>query len=241
MTKYLNSTQIEWVAHKDGSKGFTWNPIVGCRRDCPYCYAAALCKRFAVPWDRDPEDPFKPRFYPERLDAPLKLKKPSKIFMMSMGELWGHWVPDHWKCKIMETVRQASQHTFLNLTKSTVCMGDLDDTRPLPSNYWLGVSVDTMENTIFLERLRQVRHPNKFVSFEPLLENVAMGKYFTLEGVKWVIIGAQTGPGGHQPDPAWTMNIIADAIQRGIPIFMKDNMRWAPGKADYRAFPEGFP
>ena len=87
MPRYLNKSAIEWC-------DLTWNPVVGCRNPCSktWCYAAALCKRFAKPWGRDPEDPFKPTLYPERLDAPMKLKKPSKIFVCSMGELWGPWV-----------------------------------------------------------------------------------------------------------------------------------------------------
>jgi len=236
--KGLQKTRIEWADR-------VWNPIVGCRNHCSYCYAEALCKRFQKPWGLDPDDPFKPIFLPERLEAPLKLEKPSKIFMMSMGELWGSWVPYKWKDQILGVVGEAHQHTFLNLTKNPNGMLNYQRKYPMdfPENMWIGVSVDTMAGTSRILELRQVYAPGrKFVSFEPLLENVAMGRDYSLEGIDWVIIGALSkGREKVQPDPTWTMNIVADCIMRDIPIFMKDNLRWAPGKKGMLQFPEGFP
>lgn len=235
MVRSLNDTAIEW-ANK------TWNPIVGCLNDCHYCYAAALCKRFAKPWGLDPEDPFKPVFYPGRLNAPLKLKRPSKIFMMSMGELWGPWVPREWQIDILDVVREASQHTFLNLTKSLAGAIMHEAQHPFPENMWLGVSVDDNNRLFSMDNLRfNIDHPKRFVSFEPLLGDVASDPGFSLEGISWVIIGAQTGPRSVEPEAGWIASIMYQATCRRIPIFVKDNVTWRPAWPKPQEFPEGMP
>lgn len=235
MVKYLNKSNIEWT-------DYTWNPVVGCRNGCSYCYAKALCKRFAKPWGLNPEDPFAPRFYRERISAPLRENKNSKIFMMSMGELWGDWVPHWWQTEVLRTVRFASWHTFLNLTKNP--QGLLDwQAMPygLPPNLWLGVSVTGDDDESRLHDLAKVDHPNKFVSFEPLLADVTSNGWFTLEGIKWVIIGAQTGPGSQQPEGGWLADLLYQTTCRQIPTFVKDNLTWRPAWKKPQEYPEGFP
>ena len=237
----MNRTSIEWT-------DYTWNPVVGCKNHCSYCYAAALCKRFAKPWGLDPDDPFAPGFYPERLDAPSKLKKPSKIFMMSMGELWGPWVPHSWQYRVLEAVEKAYWHTFLNLTKNPEGIHkwqykSTNYIRHLPDNLWVGVSVDTPESVHRLTTLREdVGHPNKFVSFEPLRGDVASDPQFRLSGIRWIIIGAQTGPGAEQPPSGWVVPILEAARRAGIPVFVKNNLHWPSALAPRtQEFPVGFP
>ena len=242
MVRGLTPTNIEWVAHKDGSKGFSWNVLTGCLNNCEYCYARKLVDTRLKGHPRY-NPGFFPKFNEDILDAPLRRQKPSKIFVCSMGELWGSGVYNHWRDPVLKVMRLAKQHTFLNLTKNPNRVIAYTEEQDLPENMWIGVSVDTLEGTKRIPELFQVRHPHKFISFEPLMANVAMSEYFSLEDVGWVIIGALSkGPGVKvQPDPKWTANIINEAMKLGIPIFMKDNMRWAPGKEAYREFPEGFP
>jgi len=240
MVKYLNKSNIEWT-------DFTWNPEVGCRNRCSktWCYAAALCKRFAKPWGRDPEDPFKPTFYPERLDAPSKLAKPSKIFVCSMGELWGPWVPVEWQNSVVSAMRTASWHTFLNLTKNPQGLLDYQKSgHQYPPNLWLGVSVTGDDDESRLHDLAKVDHPNKFVSFEPLLADVVDNGWFTLEGIKWAIIGCQTGPGAkpyHEVARAMSKIIGACSTEENwIPIFVKDNvLQQTTWLNPPREYPEG--
>ena len=239
--RYLNPTDIEWADK-------TWNPQVGCRNDCPYCYARAMCIRFAVPWQRPKDFPFEPTFHPERLDAPSKLTKPSKIFVCSMGEMWGPWVPYHWRYDILAAIEAAPQHTFLNLTKYPEGINDYQYNsanyiKHLPDNMWVGVSVDTTEAVGRLVTLREdVGHLQKFVSFEPLLEDVRSHPEFSLAGIGWVIVGAQTGPGGHQPDKDWLESLCFSAMNRGVPLFVKDNIDWPKSWVPRpQEFPEGMP
>lgn len=241
MTRYLNKSNIEWC-------NLTWNPVVGCQKGCQYCYAMALCKRFAKQWGRDPKDPFKPIFYPERLTSPIKENKPSKIFVCSMGELWGKWVPHSWQYLTLEAIKAAHWHTFLNLTKSPegICWYQYEASnyiRHLPDNLWVGVSVDTVDAVDRLTVLREdVGHTHKFVSFEPLLEDVKAHPEFSLNGIGWVIVGAQTGPGGHQPDRKWLETLCFAAINSGTPLFVKDNIEWPEYWISRpQEFPEGMP
>jgi len=153
---------------------------------------------------------------------------------MSMGELWGPWVPRAWQDMVLSTVRKAEQHTFLNLTKNPETLWCYVRSlhrnigygpKSLPPNLWLGVSIESPAEIDRLNYLRAVNHPNKFVSFEPLLGAVNPS-HFAFEGIRWVIIGAQTGPGAKQPDIKWAGAIIRETVKAGIPVFLKDNLDW---------------
>ena len=244
--KGLTPTKIEWCRDQAGKKGFSWNIITGCKNGCSYCYARRLAEGRLKGRGRYVNG-FEPTFHEEILNAPLHLKRPSRIFVSSMGELWGPWVKVAWQYKILASMFKSPQHTFLNLTKNPQGLLDWERdtilTEPWPSNLWLGVSVDTMASTERLPQLARVKHPNKFVSFEPLLEDVTWGDWFTLEGIKWVIIGAETGPGAKPYDRAFSnrvSNIFGAAVD--IPVFIKDNIldktEWV---APPREFPEGMP
>jgi protein gp37 len=233
MTRYLNKTAIEWA-------DYTWNPVVGCRHGCPYCYAEALCKRFASNWGRDPNDPFKPEFYPERLDAPQRLDTPSRIFAVSMGDLFGKWVPSRWINSVMVAIARAPRHTFMLLTKDASRLEYYCNTVGVPENLWVGVSVENAENCNRLDNLNWTDHDKKFVSFEPLLDDVTKSPYFDLSGINWIIIGAQTGPGAKPPCVFDINNLVAAAYKEGIPVFVKDNLvdHWIDGRPPQQ-FPEG--
>lgn len=207
----MNKTLIEWT-------DFTWNIVVGCLFGCTYCYARRQAKRSKHRCERCYR--FLPHFHAERLDAPSKVKEPSKIFVCSMGELFGKWVPRQWTEAVFQTVRKCPQHIFQFLTKSPLgakaCI--------FPENAWLGVSIDTLNALGRLDVLRKVQAPVRFVSFEPLLGS--MGN-LDLSGINWVIVGAQTGPNAIQPDPAWVARIIEHCRQANIPVFLKNNLHWS--------------
>ncbi len=115
----MNKTKIEWVRNDDGSPGYTWNPVTGCLHGCPYCYARRIAQRF--------HRSFAPEFHPDRLVEPLKLRKPSRIFVDSMGDLFDPNVPDEWRDQVFGAIyacngpRRCDQfamgHTFMVLTK----------------------------------------------------------------------------------------------------------------------------
>lgn len=240
MTKGLTRSGIDWVQ-------FGWPCITGCDRKCSidgeiYCYAYNMVTKGRLKGHRWYNPDFSPKFNKDVLEAPLGRQKPATIFIAPLGEMWGSRVLYKWKDQILGVVGEASQHTFLNLTKNPKSVIYYQDKHvpEFPDNLWLGVSVTTKDSCINLQKLYQVRHPHKFVSFEPLLEDVTSSDNFTLEGIKWVIIGALSlGATKIQPDPAHIVRLYSAARQAGIPVFIKDNCTYFNNPP--KEFPEGFP
>jgi protein gp37 len=204
----MNKTKIEWT-------DFTWNPVTGCLRGCPYCYARGYAKRFYPP-----EVGFSPHFWPEHLGKPGRRKKPAKIFVTSMGDLFGDWVPADWWRAVFDVVRQCPHHTFQFLTKNPKRLKELN---PWPDNCWAGVTATDQE--MFDEaahHLKEVEAGIKFVSAEPLLGLIRMEEN---PGLDWLIIGAQTGRRSMQPLNAWVDGLLADAQFWGIKVFCKENLK----------------
>lgn len=172
-----------------------------------------------------PDDyPFKPTFHPDRLLEPLKVKKPSKIFTCSMGDMFDKEVSELWRDLVLRIMFEAEQHTFLVLTKQAHRV-NFNDEEFVPTNLWMGVSQDgktTDTDDIYdLEVNAQVTPT--FVSCEPLLGPVDISEYTSTQ---WIIIGAQTGAGAKPPKKEWVQDIIDKARSTGIPVFLKDNLHW---------------
>jgi len=208
----INTTPIEWT-------DATWNPMTGCTRRCHYCYAKKLAEgrlrgRFGYPQN----DPFAPTFHIDRLNEPMKRKKPTKIFVCDMGDLFNVDVPTKWITRIMSVVRDCPQHTFQFLTKHP--NGLLKWV--FPSNAWAGITIDEQGRAYTVGVLRSVKAPVRFISFEPLLEPITLN----LKGVQWIIIGAKTGKDPFQPEPKWVQYLIDQAMALGIAVFLKDNLKW---------------
>ena len=209
----MNRTKIEYA-------DYTWNPVVGCLHRCPYCYARRFAERGMGEYGKHKKGHrFQPRFFPERLQEPEKLKKPSVILVCSMGDLWGKWVPREWQEAVLDAIRRAPWHTFLLLTK-----------RPwgyapyvLPDNAWAGTTVtgpDDWERAWDLYHAADAKHT--WISYEPVLGPISPDAIAVCD---WLVIGAQTGPGARPPRPEWIEEITDEAMRLGIPVFMKDNLR----------------
>lgn len=208
----MNKTKIEWVINQDGkSQGYTWNPVTGCRHECEYCYAKKISMRF--------RGDFKPRFHKNRLRRPMEVKKPSAIFVCSMADLFGDWVPTEWIHAVLETVEKCPQHTFLFLTKNP----DRYPFITFPDNCWLGATVTGKGDP---SRIGIMRKIGGFVSCEPLLGDVSR---FTFDGLSWIIIGSLNS--SNKPLPVsrggtrreWVTELIKEA-HGIIPIFIKDSL-----------------
>jgi protein gp37 len=199
----MNKTKIEWCT-------YTWNPIVGCKRGCPYCYARKIHQRF------HPDIPFNEiSNWDERLEQPLRVKKPSKIFVGSMSDI-EYWSPAQMK-SVLDIIKQCPQHTFLFLTKN----GRVYYRYNFPVNCWLGQTVIKREDYVYQPEIKNI----KFISFEPLLQE-DIGKYY-FKGADWFIIGGLTPKPQHSD--ACVKEILDQASYFGIPVFMKNNLKW-PGK-----------
>ena len=208
----MNKTAIEWC-------DYTWSPVTGCKHGCPYCYARKIAERFkgSKAWPQG----FEPMIHNERSADPLKMKKPQTIFVCSMADLFGEWVPDHWIRYVMDSCDAAPQHTYIFLTKNPkrylTIPGDY-----FRKNRWFGTSItNTMDADQRLHWLQRLPNANTFVSFEPL--QAAM-TYIDLHDIKQVIIGAQT-----KPSIEVTRDMIAPitlaAYKAGnIPVFFKDSI-----------------
>lgn len=208
----MSRTKIEWA-------DYTWNPVVGCERGCPYCYARRQARRFV---HRCAEcGAFKPHLHEERITEPSWVRKPSRIFIGSMAEVFAEG-QDEWINRILNMVRKIKWHTFIFLTKNPSIMARYE----FPENAWCGTTIDRAD--VAYERLtflKMVEAPVRFISFEPLLSQMPA---LNLDGIQWVIIGQETGnrEGKVKAEIWWTGGIILDARAADAAVFVKNNLNW---------------
>lgn len=181
---------------------------------------------------------FAPTFYTYTLSYPEKRFIPSRVFVSSMGDLFGEWVPEAWIQEVFEACKRAPQHTYLFLTKNPKRYCDLANAGKLPAepNFWYGTTVTGKGAPAFAESI----HFNTFLSIEPLLEDIDPG-LGSFGGVRWIIVGAMTGPGSreHQPRREWLEKIVEAAALTGAKVFMKDSLKGVWGPELIREHPEG--
>lgn len=194
----MNRTGIEWC-------DWTWNPIVGCSpvsEGCAKCYAERIARRFGWTWGRA-------WFNPERLDQPAKVRKPGRVFVCSMADLFHETVTPQWLSVVTEVMREVDWHTFLVLTKRPQ---NIPDGWDKPDNVWVGITAEDQERLD--ERLPYLHGMpgTRFVSVEPMLGPVTFSGQHVMP--EWVIAGPETGPGARPCDPAWI-----DALADGSPCF----------------------
>lgn len=202
----MNKTKIEWT-------DYTWNPISGCLRNCPWCYGKPIYKRF--------HRRFEPEFHPERIEEPLKHKKPLKIFTCSVADFFAVWTKEEWRQAVYKIIRACPQHIFQLLTQDPQ---NINKSGSIPENVWVGTTMRNQKEIRRIEILKQAKAKTKFVSFEPLMGEIIAD----LKGVDWVIIGAMTGPmrNRYKPKKEWVDRLINIAQAFSIPIFLKDNLKW---------------
>ncbi len=171
---------------------------------------------------------FKPTFHRYRLAEPQEVKKPSRIFVVSMGDLFGSWVPEEWITEVFEACKKAPQHTYLFLTKNPTRYAELADRGKLPSrsNFWYGSTITGNGERRFVSPKTDRDGFNTFLSIEPLLKTWEFNPYGEFDSIKWAIIGAQTGPGSIAPKPEWVQAIIDECRKENVPIWLKDNLKW---------------
>lgn len=205
----MNKTKIEYV-------DYTINPIRGlCKNDCPYCYAKRMYRRFG--WDENISCNY------GVFNEVEKLKKPSRIFIGSMHDIFGEWIYYNWISNIIQYCSDFPQHTFIFLTKNPKRYAEFI----FPDNCWLGVTIDGKENPKNLEEKMQDFLFNakniKFISYEPLLN---MDAYYVrfIKFVDWVIVGGLTPKPVHLK--SWVYGILQIAKHHNKPVFLKDNLKY---------------
>lgn len=175
---------------------------------------------------------FDPTFHRYKLNEPQRWKKPRTIFVCSMADLFGKWVPDEWIAEVFKACDAAPWHRYLFLTKNPTryCKIANDGWLPDAKNFWYGSTITRKGESFFAGSV----HWNAFASIEPLLEPLDVG-IGSFGGAKWVIVGAETGnrKGKIAPKREWVENIVEAAQITGMKVFMKDSLRELMG-ADFR-------
>ena len=171
----------------------------------------------------DMRDPFAPRFWRTRWAEPLEQRRPSGIFTVNMGELFGDWVPETTQQLLFNVIKECPQHRFYLLTKQPQNLANLN---PFPSNCWVGATAtNTEQYKQALVGLRAVKAKVKYISFEPLLEYIPINPPYDLDDLNWVIIGGKSGKDKFYPPEEWIKEIEKAADKVRIPVFEKDNLR----------------
>ena len=227
----MNRTKIEYL-------DYTWNPTVGCSGILcavrEHCWARRMAKRqkqhCQLCYD------FKPHAHIERFTEPYHLRKGgSRIGVSFMGDFFDSSIREVWHEQILNTIRANCRHTFLILTKQPQLIVYRDD---WPDNLWIGVSVNCKRDLERIERLRErVNGIVRFVSFEPLYEDLNNLSLDVLKGIDWIIIGAQTRP-NVQPKREWVENLIETADMLHTPVFLKNNLLNIPKEDRLQEFPK---
>ena len=174
------------------------------------------------------ENGFQFSIVPERLNEPLKRKKPTVFFVNSMSDLFHQNMPDEYLNKIFEVIKKTPHHTYQILTKRADKMFAYLRDKQLPENIWLGVTVENKEEGLpRIDYLRQLKASVLFLSIEPLLED--LGK-IDLKNIDWVIVGGESGPKARPMGKKWVVNIKKQCEENNIAFFFKQWGTWGADK-----------
>lgn len=214
-----DKSKIEWT-------DATWNPMRGCTKispGCKHCYAETFAERFRGVPAHPFEFGFDLRLVPEKLEDPLRWRAPRMVFVNSMSDLFHEDVPIDYLVDVADVMMRADWHTFQVLTKrATRCADMLSG--PLSfaasaSHIWWGVSVEDRKYGLpRIDELRRAPAGTRFLSIEPLLEDLGR---VDLEGISWVIVGGESGPGARPMSASWVRSIRDQCREAGVAFFFK--------------------
>ncbi len=218
---------IEWTDE-------TWNPITGCTRvspGCDNCYMFALYPRLkgmsVRGYETAPDDV---RLLPERLSAPLSWRKPRRVFVNSMSDVFHPRAPFEFATRMFEVMRQAASergHVFQVLTKrpGRAAAWWRENERRFPEgwrpNIWMGTSVESQKYAPRLTVLARIPAPIRFVSAEPLLERIDLSQWIDAGELQWIIVGGESGPRARPMSLDWARSLRDQAVGGGVPFFLK--------------------
>jgi len=180
------------------------------------------------------ENGFALTLLPERLTDPIKRQKPTVYFVNSMSDLFHERVPDDYIDKVFEVITKTPHHTYQILTKRAARMARYFRTRPVPSNAWMGVSVEDRKYGVpRIDYLRKVPASIRFLSVEPLLSDVGE---LNLADIHWVIVGGESGPKARPMKMEWAESVRAQCQEQEVAFFFKQWGGWgADGKRRAKA------
>ena len=213
------NSKIEWT-------DATWNPVRGCTKispGCAHCYAETLAERFRGVPGHPYEQGFDLKLIPEKLTEPLTWTKPRMVFVNSMSDLFHDQVPDSYIEAVVRVMVTADWHVFQVLTKRADRLKELLGTKlsfaAHHAHIWWGVSVENRRHGLpRVDRLRQTPAAMTFLSVEPLLEDIGQVDF---KGIKWVIVGGESGPGARPMKRAWVVSLRRQCRLARVPFFFK--------------------
>lgn len=213
-------SRIEWTEA-------TWNPTVGCTKissGCKHCYAEAMAVRLQAMGTSGYENGFKLTVLPDRLDEPLRRKKPTTYFVNSMSDIFHKSIPDDYIDQVFSVISRCPHHIFQVLTKRAERMSLYFRSRPVPRNAWLGVTVEDRKHGVArINKLREIDATIRFLSVEPLIEDIGD---VDLSSIHWVIVGGESGPRARPMKPEWVENIRQQCVEADAAFFFKQWGGW---------------
>jgi protein gp37 len=207
-------SHIEWTE-------MTWNPVTGCSKvsaGCKNCYAEKLAKRIKAMGVERYKNGFKVTLQPDLLNIPLHWREPRTVFVNSMSDLFHEKVPLSYIKKVFHTMVRCPQHTFQILTKRSRRLSEVSSELPWSANIWIGVSVENEQVLDRIVDLNTVPAAVRFLSCEPLIGPL---RDLPLEGIHWVIVGGESGPGARPMKREWVLSIHRQCKAAGVPFFFK--------------------
>jgi len=216
----MAESKIEWTEQ-------TWNPATGCTKvspGCKHCYAETMAARLKAMGASGYERGFRLALHPSRLTQTIKRKKPTIWFVNSMSDLFHERIPDKFLDQVFEAIRSTPHHTYQILTKRAERLPQYFSERECPQNVWLGVSVEDRRYGVpRIDHLRRVDARVRFLSIEPLLEDVGP---MDLRGIHWVIVGGESGAKARPMRPEWVDAVRRQCEQQHAAFFFKQWGGW---------------
>ncbi len=209
-----DGSHIEWTEA-------TWNPVTGCTKvsqGCKNCYAERLAKRLQAMRMERYRNGFNITLHRDLVDLPLKWKQPRLIFVNSMSDLFHEKVPLDFIQHVFHTMERCPEHTFQILTKRSKRLAELANRLPWPNNVWMGVTVEDSQTIARVYDLQRVPAAVRFLSCEPLIGPI---DELALNGIHWVIVGGESGPGARPIKQEWVESILSQCRDVGVPFFFK--------------------
>jgi protein gp37 len=213
---------VDWAS-------WTWNPVTGCLHGCRYCYAREMAYRDSYKTSYPIE--FAPLFHHERLDDPVNTEpgtaraQDGRVFVCSMADLFGEWVPPKWIDAVFDATLAAPEWEYLFLTKFPQRYRRIN----LPPKAWFGASVDIQKRVKVTEKaMPDLNVAVRWVSIEPMLEPIVFND---LSWCDLLVIGSQSEtvqPDGFCPAFApkfeWVLDLVTQAKSFGVPVYLKPNL-----------------
>lgn len=213
-------SRIEWTEQ-------TWNPTVGCTKisaGCKNCYAETMARRLKAMGTPGYENGFALQLLPQRLEDPVKRKKPTTYFVNSMSDLFHERIPDTYIDQVFDVIARTPHHTYQILTKRAARMARYFRGKVAPRNAWMGVSVENKKHGVpRIAHLRTVPAHIRFLSVEPLLEDVGA---LDLNDIHWVIVGGESGPKARPMKQEWADAVRHQCEEQRVAFFFKQWGGW---------------